>query len=133
MEKIDATKVNWDKEGNLEATARPFPASSCEAYSNCTPFEIFEKNFDNELIELLVTESTRYAHFKNLADPQITINNMKCFIIILIITGYNELPGKKYYWDMEHDMILGMIFLVIFWYLLRKIRKRNMQIKGASL
>uniref|UniRef100_A0A6P7H5R1 Uncharacterized protein LOC114347369 n=1 Tax=Diabrotica virgifera virgifera TaxID=50390 RepID=A0A6P7H5R1_DIAVI len=59
MEKIDATKVNWDKAGDLEATARPFPASSYEGYSNCTPFELFEKFFDEELIELLVTESTR--------------------------------------------------------------------------
>uniref|UniRef100_A0A6P7FMG6 Uncharacterized protein LOC114330846 n=1 Tax=Diabrotica virgifera virgifera TaxID=50390 RepID=A0A6P7FMG6_DIAVI len=71
MEKIDATKVNWDKDGDLEATARPFPASSCEGYSNCTPFELFEKFIDDELIELLVTDSKRYAHFKNLADPKL--------------------------------------------------------------
>ncbi|XP_050515121.1 uncharacterized protein LOC126890306 [Diabrotica virgifera virgifera] len=62
MEKINAAKVNWDKEGDLEATARPFPASSCEGYSNCTPFELFEKIFDDELIELLNNTLKIYSY-----------------------------------------------------------------------
>lgn len=33
----------------------------------------------------------------NFPDPKVTLAELKCFIGILIVSVYNELPGKKYY------------------------------------
>lgn len=64
---------------------------------------------DNEIIQLLLAESRKYALFCSESDPKISIEEMKCVIAILIVTGYNELPGRDFYWDSKKDMknILG--------------------------
>ena len=103
MQKIDPTDAIWVR-GDLEEKIRQFPKPDYSAFSTSTPFELFELFFDQEVINFLVSESTRYALFKNMPDPQITPDEMKCFLVVLVLSGYNELPGKKYYWDSEPDM-----------------------------
>lgn len=53
---------------------------------------------------MLREEGESYAFFKNETIPQITPKEMKVFIGIFIITGYNILTGKKFYWDMKPDI-----------------------------
>ncbi|KAG5871966.1 hypothetical protein JTB14_027993 [Gonioctena quinquepunctata] len=52
----------------------------------------------------LIKESSRYASFRNLPDPNIFKDEMKCFIAILIVSGYVVLPGKESYWESQGDM-----------------------------
>ncbi|RZF47290.1 hypothetical protein LSTR_LSTR009781 [Laodelphax striatellus] len=59
--------------------------------------------FDEELIEHLVTESNKYAVFVNCPHPNITGNEVKCFIGILILSGYNTVANKRLYWDENGD------------------------------
>ena len=60
--------------------------------------------FNEDVISLLVEESTHYAHFKNCPDPEISIEEMKCFIGILILSGYNQVPTKRSFWDSAEDL-----------------------------
>lgn len=53
---------------------------------------------------MLVKETAGYALFKNHQNPNITKENLKCSIGILIFSGYHALPGKIYYWDSQPDM-----------------------------
>jgi len=48
-----------------------------------------------------VKETIRYALFVNCPDPNITNEEIRRFISILYLSGYNELPSKK--------IILGLI------------------------
>lgn len=49
-------------------------------------------------------ETKRYALFLNFADPKITADEIRCFIAILYVSGYNNLPSKRHYWDSNEDM-----------------------------
>ncbi|KAJ8913987.1 hypothetical protein NQ315_008979 [Exocentrus adspersus] len=35
---------------------------------------------------------------------------MKCYLGILILTGYNDLPGQRFYWDSDSDMRNHLVY-----------------------
>lgn len=76
--------------------------------------DIFELFFDDDVYNLLVNESTKYACFFNLSDPKITCQELKCFLAILtrlvLVSGYNILPSKKSYWDGGDDMRNTLVY-----------------------
>ncbi|KAG5863296.1 hypothetical protein JTB14_020643 [Gonioctena quinquepunctata] len=72
--------------------------------------EIFEQFIDTEIIEYFVNESRRYALFLNRPDPKISGDEIRCFIAILIVSGYNNLPSKRDYWDSGDDMRNAAVF-----------------------
>jgi len=69
-----------------------------------SPVAIFELVFDNEMLNLIVRESTRYALFLNMTDPKVTVDEMKVFLAILILSGYSVVPGKRLYWESAGDV-----------------------------
>ncbi|MCL4143795.1 UNVERIFIED_CONTAM: hypothetical protein GTU68_064841, partial [Idotea baltica] len=94
----------WSRETPFSSKTAIFPETNLQAYRDLSPLELFELFFDEEVYLLLKEETTRYALFKGYQNPEITVEEMKCFVAILIISGYNKLPGKRYYWDQEDDM-----------------------------
>lgn len=46
----------------------------------------------------------RGSTFLNLPDPEVTPEEIRCFLGVLILSGYNSLRGKKCYWDSGSDM-----------------------------
>lgn len=66
--------------------------------------DIFETFLDNDLINYLMEETRRYALFLNCPDPNIITDEIRFFISILYLSGYNKLPSKKSYWDSMDDM-----------------------------
>lgn len=66
--------------------------------NRCQSLKKFEQFIDQEFNNHLVNETCRYALFINWADPNITA------IAILFISGYNNLPSKRHYWDSNDDM-----------------------------
>ncbi|KAG5881646.1 hypothetical protein JTB14_036755 [Gonioctena quinquepunctata] len=103
MEKINREDAIWMR-GDLEKKIKQFPNPNYNLFRTSTPFELFELFFIEEILNFLILESSKYALFKNMPDPKISLKEIKCFLIVLILSGYNELPGKKYFWDTEPDM-----------------------------
>lgn len=97
--------VQWITNGDLiNNNSRSFTASNYSQYCEMTCLQIFEQFIDDDIINLLVSESSKYAAFKNCPDPHITTQEMKCFIAILIVSGYDVKPSKRHYWDSAGDM-----------------------------
>jgi hypothetical protein len=66
--------------------------------------ELFGLFYDEEVFESLVSETTRYASYINQPAPQFEPGELKCFIGIFLLSGYNMVPGKKLYWDTKDDV-----------------------------
>lgn len=96
--------------GDFLPNQRIFCSSTYKNHKDTTPVELFEKFFDDEIVHILVEQSRKYALFLNHPDPKITIVEIKCFLAILILTGYNELPGKRFYWDEGTDMRNELVY-----------------------
>ncbi|KAJ8946655.1 hypothetical protein NQ314_008827 [Rhamnusium bicolor] len=59
---------------------------------------------DDGIINLLAEESNKYAGFINCPPPNITKEEIRCFVAILYLTEYVVLPGKIFYWDSGADI-----------------------------
>lgn len=89
--------------GSFESNLPTFPEHSYDRYKDFTTVELFELFITEDIIDLFVTESNRYAIFHNAENPRITPNEIKCFIAILILSGYNSLCNRRLYWDSHDD------------------------------
>lgn len=100
---LDKNKWKWTR-GELDVQNTNFPEFMDEDLSNVRPDTIFEQFIDDDIIQFLVEMSNKYAIFQNCPNPEITKEEIKIFIGILIVSGYNVLPGKRFYWDSSNDM-----------------------------
>jgi hypothetical protein len=87
-----------------------FPDSDYSSLRDISPVAIFELVFDDEILNLIVHETTRYALFLNMPDPKVTVGEMKVFLGILILSGYSAVPGKRLYWESAGDMRNELVY-----------------------
>lgn len=95
----------WLKDDDLlQCNPHVFPEKNFSKYRSLSAIEVFELFANYEVIKLLVEENNRYALFVNCPDPKISFEEMKCFLAILIVSGYDNKPSKKSYWDSGEDL-----------------------------
>nr|CAH7749592.1 unnamed protein product [Callosobruchus chinensis] len=103
-------KFTWSK-SDLVHTEPVFPETDRKEYRNMAPVDAFEKIFDDEVFQFLADQSNLYAAFKNCnPSPNITANEMRCYIAILIVSGYNKVPSKRSFWDSGADLRNQMVY-----------------------
>lgn len=103
------TKYKYcNKKSKLNARLGLFPEAD---HTDCAvpPHVLFERFFDNELLQMIVDRSNAYAVFQSSTNPQITVKELLVFIGILIISGYNEVADREDYWSVGGDMHNPMI------------------------
>ncbi|KAJ8958206.1 hypothetical protein NQ314_006445 [Rhamnusium bicolor] len=76
---------------------------------DCTPVGIFEKFWNDDVIKHILDETKKYTLFKNVPVPNITYEEIKCALVILILSGYDTKPSRKHYWDSKKDMSNEMV------------------------
>ncbi|KAL1471258.1 hypothetical protein MTO96_023769 [Rhipicephalus appendiculatus] len=101
--KLQKRHVKWDKR-DLNSS---FPVgNSCEPdaakETPLTPVEAFEKFFDDEVINLLVENTNTYTQQKNRL-LNVNAGEIKCFLGILLLSGYVPVPRRRMLWENSHD------------------------------
>lgn len=107
-----SSSTKW-KNNDLVKSSAIFPDPNFTAYRDLSPVELFELFFNESVIDLLVEQTRSYALFLNIPDPEVTKEEMKCFLGVLVLSGYNHLPGRKCYWDSGTDMWNEMVYNAI--------------------
>lgn len=98
----------WTKR-DLSNSLPHFPDGDLSKYRDFSPYELLELFVDGGIFDMILGEIKRYALFKNQPDPVITKLELKVFFSVLILSGYNKLPGKIFYWDSGTDMRNEMV------------------------
>ena len=62
-----------------------------------------ERYWTEEWIASLCEQSKNYAHQKGIPCTEINAENMKVFLAILILSGYNKVPNRRLYWSESPD------------------------------
>lgn len=74
-----------------------------------TPYEKFLYFFDDEVLDLIVMETNKYAASHQASDFTITKEDVQIAFGILLYSGYVYMPGRRMYWstdeDTQHDYI----------------------------
>ena len=77
-----------------------------------TPVEFFELFFDDDLFDIIVHETNRYASQKN-RELRVTREEMKVVFGVLLISSYVSYPRRRLFWetgrDTRHDMVSSAI------------------------
>ncbi|XP_050548089.1 piggyBac transposable element-derived protein 3-like [Daktulosphaira vitifoliae] len=77
-------------------------------YSPLQPYELFELFFDQQVLEMIVDYSNSYTSNKN-QTLQIDVNELKCFLGILLLSGYNEVSRRRMYWEKSPDTYNNLV------------------------
>lgn len=90
----------WVKE-DLPSAESNFQSREC--FEVCeTAMEIFSKFFDDEVIELILTETNKYALKQN-RPGDIEKFEIMAFVGVIILSGYVQVPRRKMYWETGQD------------------------------
>ncbi|XP_036317370.1 piggyBac transposable element-derived protein 3-like [Rhagoletis pomonella] len=74
-----------------------------------TPVYYFDCMFGDGVIDLLVTYTNIYATQKNKVG-NVTSSEMKCFLGILLYSGYIVVPRRYMYWDKSSDTDFSIVY-----------------------
>ena len=96
----------WSKKGtSFTRKTFPDPPIPPEYNGPVTPASIFDLFFDDELIQHIVVNTNLYAnrdHGDHLFST--TSEEIRRFIAILLLSGYNRLPRRRMYWEVADDV-----------------------------
>jgi len=112
----------WGDEKNVNKVLMEFdsiPGLKCEFPEEPTPLDMFNVLFDNEMWELLCTETNRYA--KNVLDTslakgtlkphsrigkwtEVTVDEMKVFVALVILMGIIKKNCLEDYWSTDETI-----------------------------
>ena len=84
-----------EKWGKMKVFKIPFSEPNFSHYNELSEIELFELFFLDELIELMVEQSTMYCLSNNWLNLNVTKEEIKVFLGILIVSGYNPLGSEE--------------------------------------
>lgn len=96
------SSYTWAKD-NSAALLPIFPDANYEDCRQLQPHEQFERFFDDELLKHIVEHSNKYAVFRERNNPNITVDELRTFIGILIISGYTYHTSFRTMWSQGED------------------------------
>ena len=91
-------QLKWELEESPTSIAPYFPEGDYSKYKDFSAAELFERFFDDSIIDHIIEQSRIYGVSKNWKDIQVSQQEMRVFFAILIISGYNPLPSKAHCW-----------------------------------
>ncbi|XP_054734554.1 piggyBac transposable element-derived protein 3-like [Anastrepha obliqua] len=81
-----------------------FPSANYEYCRHALLLEQFEKFFDDTLLEHICEQSALYSVKQNRSNPNITVSELRAFIGILIVAGYNYHSNYKHLWSQDEEI-----------------------------
>ena len=104
--KVAEPERRWAKRDLVDEEKRRFVwvADTEASHQDLSPLTLFELYFDDTVCRHLVQETLRYAAQKGNNDFKFSIADLKVFIGILIVSGYNCLPSMRMYWSADSDL-----------------------------
>ncbi|XP_071057052.1 piggyBac transposable element-derived protein 2-like [Onthophagus taurus] len=70
-----------------------------------TPLELFFLYFDDEMLNLIINFSLKYAHDNNRPNFRLDKEQLLKFLDIVLLSGYHTLPTIPMFWSNEEEYI----------------------------
>lgn len=104
-------KFKWSKT-TFHATKPIFPSAN---YLDCAKDAhiLLQQFFDDDILQMICDESNEYGVLISQKNPNITKDELRIFLGIMIVTGYNTVPCKQSYWSRDSDLYNEMISLAM--------------------
>jgi hypothetical protein len=104
----------WTKKCSFN---NPLPDEPCDNLLEKHPellimseYELWSTFFDESMLNLLHVQTTLYARRdKNIPTFQLSIEEMKKFLGIVLLSGYHSLPSERDYWSRQPDLQVPLV------------------------
>ncbi|KAG8239448.1 hypothetical protein J437_LFUL017581 [Ladona fulva] len=73
------------------------------------PMQLFEEFFSDDEFAMIMEETTRYATCKKRTPFNLSIEDLKIFLGILIFSSYHTLPSERDYWSDQEDLGVPLV------------------------
>ncbi|GBP89343.1 PiggyBac transposable element-derived protein 3 [Eumeta japonica] len=80
-----------------------------EHLKNLSPVEVFDKIFDTEIYDLILSNTLLYAGQNNRHGFMLDRDDLCRFLGILILSGYHRLPRERQYWSYDEDLGVPLV------------------------
>ena len=98
-------KRTWSFKKGASMSGLPiFPDGDYSSYTGMMPHELFELFFTSDLLEHVQEQIGLYCAFKGKPDPHVTVQELKVFLGVLILSGYACFPRRRMYWEETPDV-----------------------------
>ncbi len=97
---------DWEEEArsfNSRAWAI-FPGQNDTKFKKLSLVYFFDLFLGNKILELIANKSNQYCIAKFGTSAAILADEIRVFVAILILSGYNIVPDYKLYWSNSEDM-----------------------------
>jgi hypothetical protein len=75
-----------------------------------TPLHVFERIIDDEVIQHFVDQTKVYAAgVHNDHNFDVSPDDIRTFLAILLFSGYHELPSERHYWSIADDLGIPLV------------------------
>ena len=91
-------KFNWDKNAQVARNSEYLLQFPNPPHPRKSPIEYFLEFFSNELIQEITEQTRLYAVQNNKTNFQISNNEMKQFLGVIMLMGIVQMPDFKMYW-----------------------------------
>ncbi|XP_047107267.1 uncharacterized protein LOC124776359 [Schistocerca piceifrons] len=96
-------------EDKSEPITAVYPPANYQDCLGMPPNEQFEKFFHDAILQNICDESEKYARFLEKPNPNNTLEELKVFIGILLVTDYNYHPCVRSFWGNDGDLKNEMV------------------------
>lgn len=110
VKRAKVAAVNWSRKepeytwGNSTDGAVVRKAELRALYEGYSPSQIFSTIFDDHILTHIIVQTGNYAKQKNEHGFSLSLDDLKRFIGILLLSGYHSLPRQKLYWCVDEDV-----------------------------
>ena len=108
----DSSSAIWRHMDMNCDTAGDWNIGSPSLHKEKSPCNLFEDFFTPEPFEIICLQTVRYAHSNGKHNFELSVDELKAFIAILLLSGYVVLPRRPIYWvrsDDTHNSIVSSL------------------------
>ena len=93
---------HWNKSDLQDINYVPsYPYKPSSSNLPRSPLEVFYLFFDDDVLQFLIEKTNGYAKFRGNHSFNVTNEEMKVFIGILLISGYVTVPRRRMFWQVD--------------------------------
>jgi len=103
--KSDRKEWEWEEEARSFRSKGIdiFPEANYIQFKDLSPADLFDLFFSKEILELITTKSCQYAMAKFGMLVTISAEDIRVFLAILILSGYNKVTDFTLFWSNSDD------------------------------
>ena len=93
---------HWNKTDLKDMNSEPsYPYKPSASNLPRSPLEVFYLFFDDEVIQFLTEKTNEYAKFRGNHSFNVSTEEMKVLVGILLISGYVTVPRRRMFWQVD--------------------------------